>query len=198
MNKIQQMFVIVSIALATVASAVETNDLALSLRQRTEKGEVVLDILVSNVSTTAMEVVSEGIAPPWSVCAWFKWEVDGKPAEFSENVAGDRRFGRQSWRIPQGGVILWASIPIRSLQHVIKNDQGQKELRSVVTDKKRHFISIMPGGQWQERKRSLLDTVSNESPKQQTILKVGSGRIEIGQEDTEPSAGGAGKPAPQP
>jgi hypothetical protein len=81
---------------------------------------------------------------------------------------------------------------------VTKNDQGQDELRSVITDQKRHSISIMPGRQWQERKRSLLDAVRGTPPEQEKILEVGSGRIEIGQTNTEPLAGGDGKPAPQP
>jgi hypothetical protein len=197
MKKIQQILVSFAFVVAMVASAAETNDLTLSLRQRTDKGEVVLDILVSNVSTSAVEIVSESIAPPWSVWAWFQWEVDGKPAEYPENVAMIPN-AKESWRIPRGGVILWATIPVRSLACLTDNDQGQKESRRAITDNKRHSITIMPGRQWQEGKRSLLDAISNGPPEQRTVLKVGSGRVDIGQEDTEPPAGGDGKSAPQP
>ena len=59
-----------TLLLVLSATAVATDQIALSLRQREEKGEVVLDILVANVSTSPVEIVSEGIAPPWSVWAW--------------------------------------------------------------------------------------------------------------------------------
>jgi len=189
MKKIQLMLVVFSFAAATVGSAAETNDLALSLRQRIDKGEVVLDILVSNVSTSAVEIVSEGIAPPWSVWAWFQWEVDGKPAENVENVAGIPNM-KESWRIPKSGVVLWATIPLRDLTHLVQNDQGQTEWRSVITDKKRHSITIMPGRQWKEHRLSLHETISNAPQKDQKAFSVSSGNIQIGQGDSESSAGG--------
>ena len=198
MKKIQQILVIASLATATLASAAGTNDLAISLRQRTDKGEVVLDILVSNVSTAAVEIISEGIAPPWSVWAWFQWEVDGKPVEYLENVAGIPNV-KESWRVPKGGVILWATIPLRDLKHRVQNDQRQKEWRSVITDEKRHSITIMPGRQWKEHRRSILQTISNAPQENRKELKVLSGNIEIGQGDTEPSVGGDRvNPPPQP
>ena len=197
MKKIQQILVIASLATATLASAAGTNDLAISLHERTDKGEVALDILVSNVSTAAVEIVSEGIAPPWSVWAWFQWEVDGKPAEYLENVAGIAN-AKESWRIPKGGVVLWASIPIRSLQQISQNAQGQKEWRSAITDKKRHSVTIMPGKQWQKRYRSLLSAATNASQEQEKIFKIGSGSIEIGQADIKSPVGGDTKPASHP
>lgn len=197
MKKIQQILIIVSLVAGGIASADETSDLAVSLRQRTDRGELMLDILVSNVSTTSVEIISEGIVPPWSVWAWFQWEVDGKTAEYLENVAMIPSV-KESRRIPRGGVILWASIPLRSLEQVTKNDQGQNEWRSVIRDKKPHSITIMPGRQWNERRRSILQTVSNAPQEQRKELKVLPGRIEIGREDTEPTVGGDRKPAPQP
>ncbi len=80
-----------------------STQLELSLRQRTEKGERVFDILVTNVSSTSVEIVSEGIAPPWSVWAWFKWEVDGKDAEYLENVVGI--FPGRQWKEGNGFVL---------------------------------------------------------------------------------------------
>jgi len=190
-------FVLVSLAAATVACAAEAKDVALSLHERTENGNAVLDILVTNVSASAVEIVSEGIAPPWSVWAWFQWEVDGKPAEYLENVAGIAN-AKESWRIPKGGVVLWASIPIRSLQQISENAQGQKQWRSAITDKKRHSVTIMPGKQWQKQQRSLLNAATNASQEQEKIFKIGSGSIEIGQADTKSPVGGNGKPASQP
>ncbi|MFC1479092.1 hypothetical protein ACFL6F_00705 [Planctomycetota bacterium] len=145
---------------------IKTEQIALSLHQREEKGKVVLDILVSNVSTSPVKIVSEGIAPPWSVWAWFKWEIDGRPAEYSENVAGIPDIS-ESWLVPPKGTILWASIPLRSLQHVILNESGQKELRSVIQDTNRHIVIIRPSDRWKD-------------------MTVGTGKIEVGKKDTEP------------
>jgi len=175
----------------------DQQDIALSLHERTENGKAVLDILVTNVSASAVEIVSEGIAPPWSVWAWFQWEVDGKPAEYLENIAGNPN-AKESWRIPKGGVVLWASIPIRSLQQISQNAQGQKQWRSAITDKKRHSVTIMPGTQWQKRYLSLLDAATNSPQAQEKIFKIGSGSIELGQADTKSPVGGDGKPASQP
>jgi hypothetical protein len=125
------------------------------LRQRTEKGEVVLDILVSNVSTGSVEIVSEGIAPPWSVWAWFDWQIDGMPAKYMENVAGIPAV-RESWRIPPDGTILWSTIPLRLIEVKAKDryDSGVK-------DDKRHTIAVLPTELWK-------------------TLKVGTGIIDIG------------------
>ncbi len=147
--------------------AVASEQLALSLRQRTEKGEVVLDILVSNVSRTSLDVTSKGIIPPWSVWAWFDWTVDGKPAKYWENVAllTDTK---ESWRIPPLGVILWASVPLRKLE--IKTRDGYK---NAIADKKRYVVTILPTRRWDK-------------------LKVAPGRIEIEQKNAEPSPEGVG------
>jgi len=196
-KKMHQIFVLVSLAAATVACAAEAKDVALSLHERTDNGKAVLDILVTNVSASAVEIVSEGIAPPWSVWAWFQWEVDGKPAAYLENVAVIPN-AKESWRIPKGGVVLWASIPIRSLKQLSQNVQGQKEWRSAITDKKRHSVTIMPGKQWQKRYLSFLNAATNASQEQEKIFKIGSGSIEIGQADTKSPVGGDTKPASQP
>lgn len=160
-TRVQQALLVICLIASGIASGAETNNLALSLRQRTEKGEVVLDILVSNVSTSAVEVVSSGFAPAWSVDVWFKWEVDGKQAEYSESVALIRG-AKDSWRIPRYGVVLWATIPVRSLKHLIKREQGRSEWRSVIQDTNRHVIVILPNTQWKD-------------------LKVRPGKLEVGQ-----------------
>jgi len=139
----------VALLFTTSATCMAAEQIALSLRQREEKGEVVLDILVSNVSTSSVQIVSEGIAPPWSVWAWFKWEIDKKPAQYSENVAGIPDI-RRVWEVPPEGTILWASIPLRSLQHVVRNESGQRELRSVIQDKERHVVTIGPSDRWKD------------------------------------------------
>lgn len=139
----------VALLITTSATCMATEQVALSLRQREEKGEVVLDILVSNVSTSSVRIVSEGIAPPWSVWAWFKWEIDKEPAEYSENVAGIPDI-RRVWEVPPEGTILWASIPLRSLKHVIRNESGQRELRSVIQDTDRHVVTIRPSARWKD------------------------------------------------
>ena len=195
--RIQQAVVFVAFAVGGITLAAEINDIALSLRQRGDRGEVVLDILVSNVSTGSVEIVSEGITPPWSIWAWFKWEVDGKRVEYPENVAGIPNV-KESWRIPKGGVVLWASIPLRSLGHVIKNNQGQNEWRSVIRDRNRHSITILPGPQWKQHKLSILQAVSNVPREHPKELRISSGSIEIGQEHTEQPIAGNGKPEPQP
>lgn len=159
--------------------AQSSDQIALSLRQRTEKGEVVLDIFVSNVSTNSVEIVSEGIVPPWSVWAWFKWEVDGKEAEYPENVALISNV-KASWRIPKGGVVLWATIPIRALKYATKT-----ELHSAIKDNNRHLITILPGKQWNERKLTILEAITNSPREQRKELKITPGKMEIGQEDTE-------------
>ena len=133
-----------------------SDQLALSLHQRTEKGELVLDILVSNVSTTALEVTSEGIVPPWSVWAWFKWEVDGKEAHYMENVAMIHAM-KESWRIPPRGVVLWATIPLRELTTRTKD-----AYQIAIKDSSRHVVTILPNDRWKE-------------------LKVTPGKIEVGQ-----------------
>jgi hypothetical protein len=170
-TRIHQTLLVISLFVSGIAYGAETNDLALSLRQRIEKGEVVLDILVSNVSTSAVEVVSSGFAPAWSVDVWFKWEVDGKQADYSESVASIFD-AKDSWRIPRHGVVLWATIPLRSLKHLIKHEQGRGEWHSVIQDTNRHLIVILPNTQWKN-------------------LKVRPGKLEIGQEtaNTSPAAG---------
>ena len=189
MMKIEPILVIVALVAVTLTAAA-TNDLAISLHQRVEKGEVMLDILVSNVSTAAVEIVSEGIAPPWSVCAWFQWKVDGEDAQYLENVAGIPSV-RESWLIPKDGVVLWASIPIRSLEHRIKNEQGREEWRSVISDKNRHTITIMPGRQWREHRLSLLAAIGAAPKEIRKERKIALGWVEIGKEDTEPTAAAA-------
>jgi hypothetical protein len=154
-----------ALLLASSLVATAADQVALSLRQREQKGEVVLDIFVSNVSTSSVEIVSEGIAPPWSVWAWFKWEIDGKAAEYSENVAGIA--AREFWLVPRDGTILWASIPLRSLKHVILNESGQRELRSIIQDTSRHVVTIRPSDRWRD-------------------MRVGAGKIEVGEKGTEP------------
>lgn len=144
-------------------SAEESDQLALSLRQRTEKGEVVLDILVSNVSKASLDITSKGIVPPWSVWAWFDWTVDGKPAKFIENVAGIPE-AKESWRVPPQGVILWASVPLRKLE--IKTTDGYKK---AIRGKKRRVVTIFPTERWKQ-------------------LKVTSAKIEVGQQNAEPVA----------
>jgi hypothetical protein len=137
------------------ALAGASEQISLSLRQRSEKGEVVLDILVSNVSTTSVEIVSEGIAPPWSVWAWFDWDVNGKTGKYIENVAGIPGI-KESWRIPPGGTILWATIPLRKIE--IRTKDGYE---IGVKDDNRHVVSILPSERWKQ-------------------MKVASGKIEVG------------------
>lgn len=91
------------------AGVTASDKLSLSLHQREEKGEVVLDILVVNVSVSS---------------------------------------------------VLWATIPLRSLKHVILNESGQKELRSIIQDASRHIIAILPNDRWKD-------------------IDVGSGKLEI-------------------
>jgi hypothetical protein len=97
---------------------------------------------------------------------WFKWQVDGKPAEYSDNVARIPHI-KESWRIPKGGVVLWASIPLRSLKHVIQNESGLKELRSVIQDTNQHLVTVLPRDRWKG-------------------ITVRTGKIEVGKKDTEP------------
>ncbi|MEI8376453.1 MAG: hypothetical protein WCJ35_26855 [Planctomycetota bacterium] len=59
----------------------------ISLRLTVERGEQRIEILVKNVSPKAIEITSEDDAPPWSVQLWFKWQVDGTNAEYSEHIA---------------------------------------------------------------------------------------------------------------
>lgn len=159
------------LAAAPSVAADASSQLALSLREHEEKGEVYLDILVSNVSKSPVEIVSEGIRPAWSVWAWFDWTVDGKQAKYSENVAGFSRV-EESWRVPPRGVILWAAIPLRLLQITTKH-----ELRPAITDRKRHVVRIMPTERWKG-------------------LAVAPGQIEVGEKDVEPT-GAAETPRPE-
>ena len=133
----------------TAGSVIASDQLALSLRQRVEKDEVVLDILVTNLSKTSVEITSKGIVPPWSVCIWFDWAIDGKPAEYWENVGGIPE-AKESWRVPPKGVILWGSIPLRELQIKTKD-----KLFPAITDKKPHVVSIRPGEQWKKKDLSV-------------------------------------------
>ena len=149
----------------TLHATKASEDIALSLRQREERGEVFLDILVTNLSTSPVEIVSEGIAPPWSVWAWFKWEIDGKPAEYFENVAGIPQ-NREIRRIPMSQSILWASIPLRALKHDVQTREGRKEDVSVIQDTKQHSVVIRPSSRWKG-------------------LEVAEGKLLVGKNDTE-------------
>ena len=132
-----------------VSDAVAADVLSLSLRQREDKGDVMLDILVTNVSTSSVRIVSEGISPSWSVWAWFTWEVDGEQAEYLENVAGIPEM-RSVWEVPRGGTILWATIPLRSIQHRIRDKTGKKEYRSVIEDFRPRLLRILPSDRWKD------------------------------------------------
>jgi hypothetical protein len=162
--------------LVLLSVAVAANDLSLSLRLRGDKGGRVLDILVTNTSTSSVRIISEGIAPPWSVWAWFAWEVDGKPAEYLENVAGIPKT-RSVWEIPRNGTILWATIPLQSMQHVIQNERGEKELSSVIEDATPHFVRILPGDRWKD-------------------IAVSLGTLEVGAKKTESGRREVLTPAP--
>jgi hypothetical protein len=131
------------------SEAVAADLLSLSLRQREDKSEVMLDILVTNVSTSSVRIVSEGFSPAWSVWAWFTWEVDGELAEYFENVAGIPDL-RSVWEVPRGGTILWASIPLRSIQCMIRDRTGKKEYRSVIDDFKPLLLRILPSARWKD------------------------------------------------
>ena len=167
--------------------SISADDLSLSLRQREDEGGRVIDILVTNTSTSSVRIVSEGIAPPWSVWAWFAWEVDGKPAEYSENVAGFPKT-RSVWEVPRDGTILWATIPLQSLQHVIENERGGKKLCGVIEDTIPHSVRILPGDRWKGISVSL------------GTLEVGAKKTEQGgteQPATRPESKSEGNPKPQ-
>jgi hypothetical protein len=168
---------ILFISLLVLSSvSVAADDLSLSLRQREDTSGRVLDILVTNTSTSSVRIVSEGIAPPWSVWAWFAWEVDGKPAKYLENVAGIPKT-RSVWEVPRNGTILWATIPLQSLQHAIQNERREKEVRSVIDDTVPHFIRILPSDRWKD-------------------IAVSFGTLEVGAKKTE--KGGTEQPATRP
>lgn len=149
------------------SSAMASNQLALSLRQRTEKDEVVLDILVTNISKTSIDITSKGIVPPWSTWAWFDWTVDGKPAKYWENVGGGLDI-KEFWRVPPNGVILWASIPLRKLQVETKN-----ELKSAITDKEPHVVTILPSKRWEKENLQVrLGNITVKPPKVRAPISV--------------------------
>jgi hypothetical protein len=154
------------VLMLTLPAIMASEDVALSLRQREEGGEVFLDILATNLSTSPVEIVSEGMAPPWSVWAWFKWEVDGKPAEYrEENVAGIPEKRETRW-IATNQSIRWASIPLHALKHVVQTDIGQKADTSVIQDTKQHSVVIRPSNRWKN-------------------LVVAEGKILVGKNTTE-------------
>ncbi len=124
-------------------------DISLTLRQRDEKSVVMLDILVTNISTSPVQITSEGIVPPWSVQAWFAWEVDGEPVEYFENIAGIPG-AKSEWIIPRDGTVLWASIPILSIKERSPHleDDGKIVLRSLFEDGSSRSVRILPTGRW--------------------------------------------------
>lgn len=126
------------------AQTPEDAQIELSLRELTESGERFVEIFAKNPTDKPVEIVSEGIRPEWSVWAWFKWTVDGKDAQYVENVAMIPQ-AKESWRIPPGGTIYWGKVPIRSLEY--KTESGS---RSVIADQGAHTVTITANSRWKE------------------------------------------------
>ncbi len=120
-----------------------------------------LQVLVKNTSLEDIEIKSKEDAPPFYVEKWFLWTVDGKKARYSVNVAMIPD-AVATWRIPPGGVVLWAEIPLRHL--AVRTKSGYD---SAIKDDRHHIITISASDSWKD-------------------ITVKSGTLEIGEEDTEP------------
>ncbi len=151
----------------------------LSLRLTTERGGRHLEILVTNVAHAPVEIISQGHAPPWSVCLWFKWKVDGEDAGYIENVAFIWRI-RERRRIPPGKALRWGSIPLRSLR--VHTEAGYQ---SAIQDNAKHTVTVLPSEQWKGRE-----------PWQE--VKVKPGTLEISAAPAEPATAPATATPSQP
>jgi hypothetical protein len=94
---------------ASIAHAQQDYDLEITLKLRDHGGKKEIEIFVTNVSTSGVELVSNGFSPPWAVMAWFQWKVNDEPAVYVQNIAGVSAKDAK-WQIPPGGTILWDTI----------------------------------------------------------------------------------------
>ncbi len=123
----------------------ETNGarVELSLRLADEPGASHLEILVQNIGTNPVVLTSEAMVPEWSPWAWFEWRVDGREAEYVENVAMIPGV-RQTWSIPPRGIVYWAKIPLREIW-----TRTEKPNQRAITDNRPHTVVILPSARWE-------------------------------------------------
>ena len=154
-----------------VADGAEQEQVELSLRL-TDLGRRQtphLQILVQNVSSEGIEIECKGNSPAFYVDKWFLLTVDGKKARYMVNVASIFE-AVATWRIPPGGVVLWAEIPLRGLS-VRKNESSYD---SAVKDDKRHVITISASDAW---KNITVKSATLEIGRQDAKAEVGLGDI---------------------
>jgi len=114
----------------------------LSLRLADEQGASRLEIVVQNIGTDTVVIKSEEMVPEWSPCIWFDWTVDGRAAEYIENVAGIPGH-RSSRSIPPGGNVIWAHIPLDRLWN-----RTQKGMQRAIADNLPHTVVILPSAHY--------------------------------------------------
>ena len=114
----------------------------LTLQQRIADNQMYLDIIAHNISTQAVEIVSPHLVPHFPVTQWFNWKVNGKDADFCQNVALIPG-ATVTQRIPPGSEYIWTNILMRDIRVLTSN-----RLQSAFTLGGENTIEVFPGRRW--------------------------------------------------
>ena len=142
--------------------------LLLSLGLTTNECGTTVNIYVRNAGTNAVEITSEGIAPPWSPPRlWFELAVDGQRAFCAGKYLETGT--RTSRRIDAGETVLWSRVSLDNVQFQFSTETGGG-WKAAIDDASPHTVTIIPSARWkpfvvQRGELVIRDQVPNQVPK---------------------------------